>query len=319
MQNGAPPPVPAAPVLGPVQIEALSRLFGTWPRLAELDHLVTPISPLALRLIQFDPERQQAAGELVDIVESDPLLTARVLGLANAAAYSGSGKLIFEVKSAVLRLGMNTTTRVALAQLAAVWMRKGTRMPDRAMMRALWYEYLITAFCAHEIAWVLGDSAVSPNVAYAGGLLHDIGTLAFCGAAPELMSLFVRAGYARGTPLHQQFVEAHTGLGEALLSRCGAPATLCEIAARHHAGFSPEESAPAIVVHLADHLHQGVLSRAQGQLTVGDDIPLGCFPESDPALNEIVEALELSVTLDQILENVAADSGRIEALAADIG
>ncbi len=295
----------------------LSRLFRNWPRFVQMEHLITPISPLALRLIAFNPDAQQASTEIVQIVESDPVLTARVLGLANAAAFGNAGKPVFDVKTAVLRLGMNTTTRVALAQLAAVWMRKSTRMPDRAVLRTLWFEYLLTAFCAHEIAWVLGDSSVSPNVAYAGGLLHDIGTLALCGAAPELMTRFILSGYCVGTPLHDEFVDAHTKLGENLLTRCGAPATLSEIAARHHAGYSHDESATSIVVFLADHLHRGILERVPGQFSIPDEHPLGCFGEPTEIVDETVEALGLVVSLDQIMENVAGESARIEALAGD--
>lgn len=297
---------------------ALTRLFGSWERLAQAEHLITPISPLALRLIGFDPEARQASAELVEIVESDPVLTARVLGLANAAAFGNAGKLVFDVKSAVLRLGMNTTTRVALAQLAAVWMRKSAQIPDRELLRALWFEYLVTAFCAHEIAWVLGDSAVSPNVAYAGGLLHDIGTLALCSAAPNLMTRFIQAGYCAGTGLHDEFVESHTKLGEAVLSRCGAPATLCEIASRHHAGFRPEESATSIIVYLADHLNQGVLDRVPGRFAIAPEHPFGCFgDDGGQAIDDAVAALGLPVGLEEIMEYVANDSARIEALAGD--
>lgn len=299
---------------------ALERLFSSWPRLAQVDHLVTPISPLALRLIAFNPESNNAAGELVKIVESDPLLTARVLGLANAAAFGNAGKLIFDVKNAVTRLGLNTTTRVALAQLAAVWMRKSSQLPDRGVLRSLWFEYLVTAFCAHEIANALGDEAVSPNVVYAGGLLHDIGTLALCGAAPNLMTRFILTGYGKGTPLHEEFVDAHTHLGESILARCGAPATLCEIASRHHAGFSVDESANAIVVFLADHLHGGVLERVPGRFGIPDAHTIGCFDAgTEAAVQDTVEALGLVVGLEEIMETVAADSGRIEALAGDFG
>lgn len=307
------------PALTDAEQDVLGKLFRSWPRFAQMEHLVTPISPLALRLIAFNPEAQQASAEIVQIVESDPVLTARVLGLANAASFGNAGKLIFEVKTAVLRLGLNTTTRVALAQLASVWMRKAVQVPDRALLRSLWFEYLVTAFAAHEIAWVLGDTQVSPNVCYAGGLLHDIGTLALCGAAPELMTRFILSGYCIGTPLHQEFVEAHTRLGETLLSRCGAPATLCEIAGRHHAGFSQEESATSIVVFLADHLHRGILSRIPGQFAIPDEHPLGCFGDPDAVVDETVESLGLVVSLDQIMDNVAGESARIEALAGDFG
>lgn len=303
--------------MGPDDEWKLSDLFLNWHRLAKLEHLVTPISPLAVQLITFHPEGRQAAQSLIEIIESDPILTARVLGLANAAVFAGAGKPIFEIKSAVMRLGMDVALRVALAQLAAVWMRRSTAMPDRTIVRGLWREYLTTAYCSVEIAKVTGLAGDTPGLVYAAGLLHDLGTIGLINAAPEAMMRFIRAGYCLGTRLHDEFVEAHVHLGEALLLKCGAPSVLAEVALLHHAGMGPDAMPVPRVVEVADHLHHAILSHVRNPTQFIADMPLGCFDAPALKVGEGVEALGIGLELDEILGRVAVESERIEALAGD--
>lgn len=296
----------------------LTALFAGWGRLAQPGHALPPISPLAMRLIELDPDAPNATAQIIGIIESDPTLTARILGLSNAAAFTSSGKLIYDVKAAVLRLGLNTTTRVALAQLASVWMRKSTRLPDPRLLRPLWVEYLITAFCAHEIAWMLADDAVPPGIAYIAGLLHDIGTIALMSAAPDVMARFLQARLPADDPLQVAFVEAHCKLGAALLQSWGAPTLLVEVAERHHAGASHDESIGSVVVFLADQFHDRVLDRIPGRLGIDPGTRLGCDHLEDAVVTATAAALDLADQIDLILDNVAEDSGRIESLASDL-
>ncbi|MFO1319630.1 MAG: HDOD domain-containing protein [Burkholderiales bacterium] len=306
------------PALGPEDREPLAALFSNWERLTHPGHALPPLSPLAMRLIELDPEAPNATARIIAIIGSDPTLTARVLGLSNAAAFTSSGKLIYDVKSAVLRLGLNTTIRVALAQLAGVWMRKAAKTPDPRLLRPLWIEYLITAFCAHEIAWMLADDAVPPGIAYIAGLLHDIGTIALMSAAPELMSRFLAARLPADDPLQESFVEAHSRLGAALLQQWGAPTLLVEVAERHHAGASQDESIGSVVVFLADQFHERVLERIPDRLGIDPAMRLGCAVPSDTVVTAAAAALDLTNQIELILDNVAEDSGRIESLAADL-
>lgn len=312
----------AAPVipslLGSEDRERLTALFSQWPRLAQPGQALPPLSPLATQLIGLDPDAPNATGRLIAIIESDPTLTARLLGLSNAAAFTSSGKLIYDVKSAVIRLGLNTSIRVALAQLAGVWMRNAAKLPDPRILRPLWVEYLITAFCAHEIAWMLADDAVPPGIAYIAGLLHDIGTVGLLSASPDLMSRFLAARLSADDPVQAAFVDAHARLGATLLRNWGAPELLVDVAERHHAGASQDESVGAVVVFLADQFHQRVLDRIPDRLGLDPGIQLGCAAV-DPAVAEAAAAaLDLSGQIEIILDNVAEDSGRIETLAADL-
>src|SRR6478735_11116774 len=210
-----PQPLPAA------DEDALMRLFEGWERLAEDEDILPPLSPLASKLLAVEHEDAEAITELTQIVESDPILTGRILGLANSVTMRARSKPIFEVVGAVIRLGVNVVFEAAFAQIAALWLRQNSQLPDPNQLHDLWLEYLITAFCARQIANRVEDQTVKPSVAYAAGLLHDVGTLGLSSERPGPVSRLARAAYGYGTPLYERFVVAHTALGTTLLKRWG--------------------------------------------------------------------------------------------------
>jgi HD-like signal output (HDOD) protein len=294
----------------------LQELFGRSEQFAK--DALPPISPLAPRLFDVDGGAPNAARELTEIIESDPVLTARILGIANSAAFAGAGKPILAVRAALLRLGHEAAFEAAFSQLMALWLCHVSRLPDSDQLRALWLEYLITGYCAREIAKVLDDDEIDPPLAYAAGLLHDVGTLALCHVQPRLMSRFMQTGYGIGTPLHDKFVEGHTRLGAALLHHWQTPPTLAQAAARHHAGFKPSEAVTTIVVCLADHLHEAVIGHAQSRLHPPDGFSLGCYGGATEQVSAALLALGLANEIDGIAARVAAESERIEALSAAV-
>lgn len=295
----------------------LETLFEGWSALADQERTMPPPSPLAFKLLSLDTNADSAGHDLTEIIESDPVLTARVLGVANSARFGVPGRPLMDVPGSVLRLGIDLTMEVCQAQLFGLWVRHGATLVDDRLIRTLWLEYLMTGFCAREIAQMLtGD--VDPNVAYAGGMLHDVGTLALCWAQPAAMARFVRAGYALGTPLYDRFVVAHSGVGAALLRRWQAPGELVQIAGTHHAGLNPRALASALVVYVADHLHEGILAHEGVEVKAPGDYPLGCFGHATEPVTAALEALGLADRLDAIILRVGHASHRLEMLASGI-
>jgi HD-like signal output (HDOD) protein len=297
--------------------EVLHGLFDGWRTLAEQEDHMPPPSPLAFKLLSLDADADSTAEDLAEIIESDPVLTARMLGVANSARFGALGKPMLAVRAAVLRLGVDITIEVCEAQLLGLWMRHGAKRVDDRLLRTLWLEYLMTGFCAREIAQMLSGD-IDPNVAYAGGILHDVGTLALCWAQPAAMSRYVLAGYAPGTPLHERFVVAHSGVGAALLRRWNAPSELVQIAATHHAGLNPRAFASTLVVYVADHLHEAILTHEGVEVTPPGPYPLGCFRHATEPVTAALEALGLADQLDDIIVHVGDASHRLELLANSV-
>src|ERR1044071_9332806 len=110
--------------------DVLQKLFEQWQPLAQDEDILPPLSPLASRLLAVEHEDEQAITELTQIVESDPVLTGRILGLANSVTARARSKPIFEVVGAVIRLGVNAVFEAAFAQIAALWLRQSSQLPD---------------------------------------------------------------------------------------------------------------------------------------------------------------------------------------------
>jgi len=307
----AAPPIP----LSAADEKTLEALFDQWSVLAQDEESMPPPSPLAIRLLSVDVRSPSIAQELEEIIESDPVLTARVLGTANSARLRGTAKPLLEIRPAVLRLGVDLTVDVCEAQLLGLWMRHAKTLVDPDLLHALWLEYLMTGFCAREIALMLAGD-VDPHVAYAGGMLHDVGTLALCWAQPAAMARFVRAGYALGTPLHQRFVVAHSRIGSALLGNWNAPHELIQIAGTHHDGLNPRALASTLVVYVSDHLHAGILAHESVRIEPPGGFPLGCFGPATEPVTAALEALGLAGELEAIIMRVGTASSRLEMLAA---
>jgi len=318
LEPAAQPSAPADARLTAEDEAALTALFADWDKLAAQKDIVPPMSPLTSQLLSLDLNDPQATLVLTKIIETDPALTARILGLANSAALARAGKPVCEVLAAVMRLGADPTFEVVFTQLAALWLRDASQLPDQAQLHELWLEYLISAFCARELAAAVDDAEIKPSVAYAAGLLHDVGTLALCFAEPRPMSRFLGSAYGIGTPLYDRFVDAHTNLGAALLQRWRTPEQLVAVASRHHAGFAPEESALTGIVFLADHLHQKILDHECGRFQRAVTTPPGCFGGATHETTAALLGLGLTDRLDEIVARVASESQRIDALAAAV-
>lgn len=308
------PPSTAAPTLAPEDVDQLAACFEDWQQVVAAKR-VSPPSPLAFRLFSLDHDSPKLVEELTEIIESDPILTARVLGIANSAAFSSPGKTLFNAQRAVLRLGTDLACEISEAQMLGAWYRSPDGGVDETVLRGLWQEYLLTGFSAREIALALEDDDVDPMQVYAAGLLHDVGTLALCRAEPQAMARFIRAGYAIGTPLHERFLAAHSRIGAALLQQWRAPNELVLVAQRHHLGLDPDELASTFVVSIADHLHSAIFEVEGSLLKAAGDFALGCSEPDHERIADALEALGLGDQLDDIVARVAAASKRLEVLA----
>lgn len=306
---------PAMPALDAADQEILLGLFSRWEQLAESVQSLPPVSPLVVRLLRLDRDSPRAVDEVSAIVESDPILTARILGLANSAVQPSAGRNISDVKAAILRLGLGEACDEIFARVFGLWLREQSRVPDDELLDTLWLESLVTGFTAREIALAVKDQAVDPSFAYAAGMLHDVGTLALCWTEPRAMGRLVAAGYAPGTEIHTRFLEAHARLGANLLQRWNAPAEFVAAARGHHERLERQPSAVMAVLHMADHLQEAVAGHPGWTTPRSARYPLGCDGPATEQVSAALSALGLGDRLQDIIDQVVSQGERITALS----
>jgi len=122
-----------------------------------------------LRKEEFD------LAKVTEFLEADPLVTARVLRLANSAAYAARQPTV-TIAGAVGRVG-GLALRPFLTELAAEQVFASKNSEINKACRGLWQHSVATAMVARELAgkvFRLGHGEIAES-AYMAGLLHDIG------------------------------------------------------------------------------------------------------------------------------------------------
>ncbi len=131
--------------------------------------------------------------KLVQIIGAEPVLAARLLGIANSAALRPSNDPITDLNMAVIRIGQSmvrsTAMSFALTQLKSA--RKLESVKDQ--LSILWER------CAHSAAlcYVLAKqyTKLSPDEALLVGLMHGIGEMYILVRAEDHPELFAHDEY----------------------------------------------------------------------------------------------------------------------------
>ncbi|MFN4329915.1 MAG: HDOD domain-containing protein [Limnobacter sp.] len=121
---------------------------------------------------------QVTIGELADAVSHDPVLSAKVLRLANSA-YFGVQREVDTVESAALLIGVDSIRTMVLAS----GMMDTFKDMARFDTQRFWTLSLLSAYIARDLANTAG---MNGNRAYTAALIHGLGVLAIHRAMPEL-------------------------------------------------------------------------------------------------------------------------------------
>ncbi len=105
------------------------------------------------------------------LVQAEPLLAARVVAMANAAAYNRSGREITDVRTSVMRLGFRTVRTLATALVTRQLAGSSPSHQDAAAQ--LWEHTAHVASLSHVIARRF--TRVDPETAMFVGIIHEVG------------------------------------------------------------------------------------------------------------------------------------------------
>lgn len=135
-----------------------------------LDDLPTlPSVPQRIMRMVYDP--MTSVSDIARVVNEDPVLTLKVLKLANCAFYGGR-QPITSLEIACSRLGMKMIVKVVQA-VGSKEVFKTRSKELQATMHGLWKHSVVAAYCAGEIASLM--PILSSDEIFLAGLVHDIG------------------------------------------------------------------------------------------------------------------------------------------------
>jgi putative nucleotidyltransferase with HDIG domain len=140
-------------------------------RLAE-NRLRLPAMPLAVtRALELLGDSDVKFADLAAALETDPLVSARLLRIANSAVYGGKGS-VTALEQAVSRLGVRPL-RGILTELTAREVFSSRDPGIQASFHAIWRHCVAVAILGRDLA--IARPGVDPDAAYVAGLLHDVG------------------------------------------------------------------------------------------------------------------------------------------------
>lgn len=155
-------------------------------------------------------------------VQKDPLITAKIIKLANSVTYNPSGRNIVDIGNAVVRLGMGTARSVALACAMDQMSRSAQLAPFEAQSKGWWVHSLKCAAISRVICKELAPR-INPDLAFLAGLVHDLGAffmLDRAGRYPELLE--------RPKTVDYLVAQWHDSIGTVLLDTLGLPEEIVE-------------------------------------------------------------------------------------------
>lgn len=135
-------------------------------------HQIPPLSDSATQLMKLMNDSNHNVQQIANIVECDSGLTSQVLRVVNSAAIA-LRQPTTSIARAISFLGDKMILGIALdfctSRLFNIPLTGYEGQPG-----ALWDHNLRTAIASREMA-LLGKEKISPDLAFTGGILHDIG------------------------------------------------------------------------------------------------------------------------------------------------
>ncbi len=254
---------------------------------------------------QFSP------ASVAEIVQSEPALAAGVLSLAQRLA-AGPASQRHAVRLVLDRLGADAVRDLLLktkvsAGFEIEFAHEQPALPSR---KDLILHSLAVACAARRIAEA-SESGIEPNLAYAAGLLHDIGKLALQDIMPKSLAAITKEAEATKTGLHaveqKHLGTDHALLGKQLAQRWRLPEPIKLAIWLHH-------SDAAAFAHTVPEAGLAALVKASDSIARQANIGLsGSFDEPEP-LESMAESLGVRAeVLQQIRDELPQEIKRKSA------
>ena len=190
-----------------------------------------PPSPIvATKLLELLRKPDLKIKELANAVSLDPVISARLLRMANSVFYQQM-KQIGTVDRAIITVGENV-----LKNLALEFSLRSTSKTYGVMERKLWENSIGCAVACRMLAEHLTD--IDKEEAYLAGLQHHIGKVVMINRDKDLyreVLRIVESGKGQLRDVERGlFAYSHEVVGAALLDHWNYPKTIVEVTLHHH-------------------------------------------------------------------------------------
>lgn len=217
-----------------------------------------PFPGVAARVLELSARDDVVPSELIDLVQTDPGITSKVLKLCNSAYY-GFQREIASLHEAGNLLGVTTLVNLVLTSSAGKYFKDYGSASNKSM-ESRWEQCVANAIGSRIIASRHGK--VDPERAYTAGLLENIGHLVLDRFLDSSIDA-IRAVALSGTELIEAERKVlgmhHAEIGARLTTRWSLPEVLVDVIRHHHhPELAGEDRALAATIHLAEIMTQEI-------------------------------------------------------------
>jgi len=252
---------------------------------------------IALRVQRLLDDPDCAVEALGKLIAAEPILSSRVLSIANSTAYNPGGRVITELKSAISRLGFATLRALAAAVIVRQMKEMSRSEEHRTLASRLWEHTAHVAALARVIARRV--TRQSPDAAFFAGIVHEVGSFYLISRASAFPGLLT-------SDLELWHGDGEAAVGRAVLHALDVPAHILQATETLWAGFL---ALPP--VSLGDTL---LLADQLAPIESPIDTLAGMSRQGMPAeLELMIDDETLSQILDESADEVASLSAALKA------
>lgn len=245
-----------------------------------------PLSNSAREILKIAYNDDIDISVFTKIVERDPALLAKLIGLANSA-YFGNRSLSDVHRAIVDVLGLRTAKNIAMGLvLGGVF---NPRQCRRFQLPKYWFLSLLTATLAKEFCLCANDDKIDPNDAYLSGMLNEIGLMALAYLHPEEMEeiMLHEDDEARMYEAEMEFFgQSHYAISTQLLESWRLPNIVCQIMGQSAPDLTEEECVLCQIIKFSRKIARNIYEQLPIELT--DCQPPSVIAEQSDRINSII-------------------------------
>ncbi len=204
------------------------------------------VPEVVVAIIHITRSNSSSLGDLVRVIEQDPILTNRILNIANSGFY-GLDRKVQKIADAVVLMGWNNIKMISLGStIMKVISNRDMRVFSHSVKTAQIARYLSTEAKFYKVEEI---SVV--------GLLHDIGQIILQAYFGDSFLKAKQYAVDHGVPMHIAEKEVlgvdHAEVGGWTIEEWMLPDNIIESVARHH-DYDPSSyhARKTAVIHVAD-------------------------------------------------------------------
>ncbi len=222
-------------------------------RLEQLEDLPT-IPQTLQRVLEGLDSVTTSAQNLEEIIREDPILTAKILKLANSSYYGLKGE-VSSIARAVVILGFEEVKNLVIG-LSLTGTFSGDLGFEEFQAPSLWLHSIGVATTAKMLAELIPE--LDADELFTAGMLHDLGRFLMCLYFSEELRQVLEIQKKKGMTMWEAEMQVgltHWDVGAYLTAKWGLSDFLISVVRHHH---YPKKAGPnsraAAVVFLADQL-----------------------------------------------------------------